>query len=181
MHLSFSHIFYKPYPFNPCFYHLSILKSTPYLLHGAEYYLKSRLSLSLSKNILLSLWNPKVRHRVHKSPPLDPILSQLNQVRTIDPCPLRLRSSLMLFSTYAKVFPVVSYLRVSQPKPCKHLPHMRAIVILLITKFSLFFSYFNFLRFKCPSSVWSSLRVRGQVSHPDIIAVTFYFTHSATY
>jgi hypothetical protein len=55
------------------------------VLHGAEYYLKSWLSLSLSKNILLSLWNPKVHNRVHKSPPLDPVPSHLNSVRPIDP------------------------------------------------------------------------------------------------
>jgi hypothetical protein len=68
-----------------------------YLLHGAEYYLKSWLLLTWSKNILLSLWNPKVRNSIHKSPPLD--LSWASWVQFSPSVPtISLRSSLMLSS-----------------------------------------------------------------------------------
>jgi len=39
----------------------------PTYLHGTGYPLKSQQLLSLSKNSLLSLWNPKVHYHVHKS------------------------------------------------------------------------------------------------------------------
>jgi hypothetical protein len=49
--------------------------------------------LLVSQEIPRNLWNPNVQHRVHKIPPLDPILSQMNPTDT--PKLISLRSILI--------------------------------------------------------------------------------------
>jgi hypothetical protein len=63
--------------------HRGIVRLT-YLLHVQDIIWKADCH-SARQEISCFLWNPKVHHRVHKSPPLDPILSQLNPFRPIDP------------------------------------------------------------------------------------------------
>jgi hypothetical protein len=56
-----------------------------YLLRDAEYYLKSLMSLTLSKNILLPYGIRRFITVFTQAPPLDPILNQPNPVHLIDP------------------------------------------------------------------------------------------------
>jgi hypothetical protein len=61
---------------------------------------KKLIVTHLVKKILLSLRNPKVHHRVHNIPPLDPILSQPNPVQHIDPYLLKVHLNVILLPTF---------------------------------------------------------------------------------
>jgi len=74
---------------------------------------------SATLEIIRILWNPKIQYWIYKRLPPVPILSQNNPV--YDATFYFLKNHFNKIVTYAYVFQVVSFHRVSQPKPTMHL------------------------------------------------------------
>jgi hypothetical protein len=60
-----------------------------------------------NEEIPLLLWHRKVRRRVNKSPPQQPVLSQMNPVHVFTPCLFNAHFIIMISS--ARMFPNFSF------------------------------------------------------------------------
>jgi hypothetical protein len=86
--------------------HRSIAKFSPF--QRSAYYADIKIFRTLFKKLIVTqfvkknpafLWNSKFHLRLHKNPPLDPILCQPNPVCPIDPCLPKVPRNVILSST----------------------------------------------------------------------------------
>jgi hypothetical protein len=80
-------------------------------------------SRSASQSIFHLLWNPKIHYRVHKSKPLDPVMSQKNPAHILKPYSFKIHFNII--SVCFLVSEIDYFHQVFRPKFCLHfLSHM---------------------------------------------------------